>query len=116
MLQSLDYSVTFPSTGRSFQNSIQFAPGLTTIMGRNESGKTMILEMIRYAFFGKEALRGVASDYKNLRVTLSAEVKGHDVLIERVPRKETLAVDGEVRAVGADAIKRYPSPIAAWFA
>ena len=103
MLKSLDYSVTFPTTGRSFQNRIEFAPGLTAITGRNEAGKTLNLEMIGYCLFGKEALRGFASDYKDLTATLNLEVKGQDVLIVRA-KKEALTVNGEVIAVGAQAI------------
>lgn len=105
MLKSIDYSVSFPTTGRCFQNRIEFAPGLTAITGRNEAGKTLNLEMIGYCLFGKAALRGLASDYKNLTATLHLEVKGQDVLIERA-KKETMTVDGEVVAVGADAINR----------
>lgn len=105
MLKLLDYSVEFPTTGRSFQNRIEFAPGLTAITGRNESGKTFVLEMIGYCLFGKAALRGLASDYRNLVATLNLEVGGKDVLIERA-KKETLTVDGDVLAVGAEAINK----------
>lgn len=105
MLKSLDYSVTFPSTGRTFQNRIDFAPGLTAITGRNEAGKTINLEMIGYCLFGKEALRGAAGDYKSLVANLNLDLGGKDVLIERA-RKETLTVDGEVKAVGAEAINK----------
>jgi DNA repair exonuclease SbcCD ATPase subunit len=103
MLKSLDYSVSFPTTGRSFQNRIEFAPGLTAITGRNEAGKTLNLEMIGYCLFGKDALRGLASDYKNLTATLHFEAKGLNVVIERA-KKETLTVDGNIEAVGAQAI------------
>ena len=105
MLQSLDYSVQFPTTGRCFQNRIEFAPGLTAITGRNEAGKTLNLEMIGYCLFGKAALRGLASDYKNLTATLHLTIRGKDVLIERA-RKETMTVDGVVEAIGAEAINR----------
>lgn len=105
MLKSLDYVVSFPTTGRTFQNRIEFAPGLTAITGRNEAGKTLNLEMISYCLFGKSALRGLASDYKNLTATLALEIRGQDVLIERA-KKETLTVDGEVRAIGAEAINK----------
>ena len=105
MLKFLEYAVSFPTTGRSFQNRIEFAPGLTAITGRNEAGKTLNIEMIGYCLFGKDALRGLASDYKNLTATLSLEILGKDVLIERA-KKETLIVDGNVEAVGAAAINQ----------
>lgn len=105
MFKSLNYSVEFPTTGRSFQNQIEFAPGLTAITGRNEAGKTIILEMIGYALFGKAALRGLASDYRNLAVSLVVDVNGQEWVLDRA-RKETFTVSGEVVAVGADAINR----------
>lgn len=103
MLQLLDYSVEFPTTGRSFQNRIEFAPGLTAITGRNEAGKTLVVEMIGYALFGKDALRGLASDYRNLTVTLALQVRDEEWAIVR-SKKEEFTVNGEVVAVGAQAI------------
>lgn len=103
MLQLLDYSVAFPTTGRSFQNRIEFAPGLTAVTGRNEAGKTLIVEMILYALFGKDALRGLASDYRDLTVTLALVVRDEEWVITRAKREE-FTVNGEVVAVGAQAI------------
>lgn len=105
MLKSLSYSVEFPTTGRCFENQIEFAPGLTAITGRNEAGKTIVLEMVGYCLFGKAALRGTASDYKNLVANLALRVGDKEVVIDRA-RKETLTVDGEITAVGADAINK----------
>ena len=105
MLKSLGYSVEFPTTGRSFSNQITFAPGLTAITGRNESGKTLIVEMIGYCLFGKDALRGAAADYKNLVANLTFDLMGAEVVIDRA-KKETMTVDGEVVAVGAAAINK----------
>lgn len=106
MLRSLYYNVEFPSTGRLFENRIEFAPGLTAITGRNESGKSLIVEMILYALFGKSALRGMASDYKNLKVELCLTVLGKNIIIKRYPKHELLTVDGIETAVGADAINK----------
>jgi DNA repair exonuclease SbcCD ATPase subunit len=105
MLKSLNYKVEFPTTGRCFENQIEFAPGLTAITGRNEKGKTLIIEMIGYCLFGSKALRGQASDYKSLAATLAFEARGKSVLIERA-KKETLWIDGNIEAVGADAINK----------
>ena len=63
MLKYLAFDVKFSSTGKQFQRKIQFEPGLTVITGENEGGKSLILEMIEYAWFGAAALRGQASDY-----------------------------------------------------
>lgn len=106
MLRYLEYSVAFPTTGREFANRIEFEPGLTAVTGRNEAGKTLILEMISYALFGKSALRGAAGDYRNLVVTLELDTLGSAVRIERARNRETLIVDGEESAVGAEAINK----------
>src|ERR1041384_6226770 len=52
MLKYLAFDVKFSSTGKQFQRKIQFEPGLTVITGENEGGKSLILEMIEYAWFG----------------------------------------------------------------
>jgi DNA repair exonuclease SbcCD ATPase subunit len=62
--------------------------------------------MIGYCLFGKAALRGLASDYRNLTATLALVAAGKDVLVDRQKRTETLTVDGEVTAVGAEAINK----------
>lgn len=109
MLTHLDYSVEFPTTGRSFSNRIDFAPGLTAITGRNEAGKTVVLEMLRYCLFGKSALRGQASDYRNLRAKLVLRVNDRDWTIERTARSEQLFVGGDLVATGASALdKKIP--------
>ena len=76
MLRSLFFSVTFPTTGRSFSNDITFQKGFGAICGPNEQGKTLILEMIRFSLFGTAALRGKSDDYKNLKVELEFTVRG----------------------------------------
>lgn len=69
MLKRIKYKNTFPSTGRTVEGDVTFEKGLGTITGPNEAGKSFILEMIRYAFFGSAALRGKAADYAKLDVT-----------------------------------------------
>lgn len=49
---------------------IDFQKGYTAIVGANESGKSMIFEMIGFSLFGTTALRGRAEDYKKLEATL----------------------------------------------
>lgn len=100
MLRKLDYSVTFSSTGRTLKEAVLFQRGLGAITGPNESGKSMILEMIRFSFFGSGALRGTADDYKTLKVSLEFDLKGKTYLIERTSTKAKLSLDGEVLATG----------------
>lgn len=70
MIRRLEYAVRFAATGRELSASLDFPKGMTAITGPNEAGKSMVVEMIRYAFFGSEALRGVADDYARLQVQL----------------------------------------------
>ncbi|WP_181173128.1 AAA family ATPase [Mesorhizobium sp. B2-4-1] len=83
MLNSLEYSVQFPSTGRTLANDINFQSGFGAIVGKNESGKSFILEMIRYSLFGTSALRGKAEDYKSLKATLTFAAKGETYTTKR---------------------------------
>lgn len=90
MLRSLQYGVTFPTTGRSLAADVVFENGFGTISGPNESGKSMIVEMVRYCLFGSSALRGKAEDYKALKAKLGVTIKGTEYTIERNGRNATL--------------------------
>lgn len=106
MIKSLTYSVTFPTNGLSLSGAFSFQPGLTAVTGDNGSGKSFgTIEMARYMFFGKKALRGPASDYKTLTGKMVVEIKGRDYTISRTPKGESIKDDeGEVLAVGAEAV------------
>lgn len=67
-----------------------FEKGLTAITGRNEAGKSLIAEMIRYALFGSAALRGTAEDYKKLHVELDFVVRGEPHSVVRKGSKAVL--------------------------
>jgi DNA repair exonuclease SbcCD ATPase subunit len=68
---------------RHANSTFEFQAGQTAITGKNESGKSVTLEMILFALWGSAALRGVADDYKKLAVTLQFVVKERRYLIER---------------------------------
>ncbi len=101
MITRLKYNTKFSSTGRSFSNEINFKPGFTVISGRNEGGKSLILEMIEYALFGVAALRGSASSYDILEVELDFTVRGEAHKVVRNGTRITLDKD---KAVGAKAV------------
>lgn len=75
-----------------------FEKGLTGLIGPNESGKSLITEMVRYALFGSAALRSDASDYKGLHVELDFEVAGVDYTVVR--KGTTVALSGGQQASG----------------
>lgn len=49
-------------------------PGLTLITGSNECGKSVFMEMILFALFGSECLRGPKSDYAEVKATLTTSL------------------------------------------
>lgn len=70
--------------------TFHFDKGLTGVTGPNESGKSLIVEMIRYALFGSAALRGKGEDYKKLHVELDFTVAGEDYTVLRKGTKVEL--------------------------
>lgn len=107
MINSLKYSVQFPSNSVALQQDLVFQPGLTAITGENGSGKTFgSIEMFRYMLFGKKALRGPAGDYKTLDAEMLTDIGGKPFTIIRNRKVEQLKSGDEVLAVGADAVNK----------
>lgn len=100
MLKSLDYSVTFASTGRALEASVEFQKGFGAITGPNGAGKSMILEMIRFCLFGSAALRGRTEDYGKLKAALVFDLKGHTYTIHRTINSARIARGDDEIAVG----------------
>jgi len=100
VIRSLKYEVTFPSTGKTLSNELTFDLGMTAIVGANGRGKTLIVEMIRYALYGSKALRGQASDYSNLKVELYWDT----LFVLRNGTRAVLYRDGIEIAVGTKAV------------
>lgn len=86
MIKRLYLSNCFSYDERTFD----FENGVTTIAGPNESGKSLIPEMIRYCLFGVDALRGTSDDYKKLVTELDFEVRGQLYRVHRDRRKTSL--------------------------
>lgn len=104
MIEKLTYHAKFNSTGRTISNHLVFKPGITIIQGENESGKSFVLEMIRYALFGSAALRGDKSDYDKLEVTLECTIKNKKYIIVR---KDGKAWVNKNEAVGTTATNNF---------
>jgi DNA repair exonuclease SbcCD ATPase subunit len=94
VLDTLSYDVTFP-TGRRFQRNLTFTAGMTAIIGPNEHGKSLTLELIRFCLFGTEALRGSADDYKKMQAALTFTVRGIRYGVIRGSKVCSFGVDGE---------------------
>ncbi len=95
MLQHLDYRIKF-SGGRVLQASRALLLGLTLITGSNECGKSVFMEMILFALFGSECLRGPKSDYAEIKVTLTTSM----FKVTRTLSTAEVFVDGQLRAAG----------------
>lgn len=91
---------------RHFDRTFEFEKGLTGIVGKNEAGKSLIVEFIRYALFGSAALRGPSEDYKKLHVELWFSVKGSDYHVIRKGSKVILKRDGEDLASGTKPVNQ----------
>lgn len=80
---------------RHHDRTFDLSKGMTSITGPNESGKSLIVEAIRYALFGSKALRGTAEDYKKLHVELDFVVNDKNFQVIRKGTKATLTEKGE---------------------
>lgn len=102
MLRRLYLDNFFKHQDRTFL----FEGGLTGIIGPNESGKSLIVEGIRYALFGTRALRGAAEDYKKLHVELDFEIAGASyTVIRKGIKTELVGIASGAKPVN-DAIQR----------
>ena len=84
--------------------TFEFDRGMTAIIGPNEAGKSLIIEMIRYALFGSEALRGSVNDYKKLVVELDFEVRGQSYQVVRSNGKAALLRGDDIIASGVKTV------------
>lgn len=111
MLNSLSYSVTFATTGRTLEEDITFRTGFGIITGANETGKSFAVEMIRWCLFGSAALRGKISDYKTAKAQLTFSLKGTAYAIERTAATATLLRETDEIAVGTTPVNRKVSEL-----
>ncbi|MFN3201313.1 MAG: AAA family ATPase [Bradymonadia bacterium] len=93
-------AITLKNCFTHHERTFEFKQGLTVITGPNESGKSLILEMIRFALFGSAALRGTADDYRKLEVILDFMVQGAPHQVRRKGNRAWLFRDGEPLAEG----------------
>ncbi len=104
MLNTLTFEAVFSSTGRKIAGNHDFQEGLTAISGANECGKSMRLEMIRYALFGTQALRSPIGNYKTLSAKLIFSVLGVKYSVERGLTQAKLYKGNQVVATGTRAV------------
>lgn len=100
MLINLKFSAIFESTGKKIEGEHCFSTGLSSITGRNESGKSFRLEMIRYALWGVSALRASAKSFSHLDCELIFAVNDINYRVTRNLRSTELFKGDETIAHG----------------
>lgn len=90
MFERIIYDVILAKTGRRLAKDLSFSVGTTAIFGPNESGKSMVLELLRFSLFGMPALRGVAADYTKLDVKTYFKVKQERYCVVRTLSKAVI--------------------------
>jgi DNA repair protein SbcC/Rad50 len=81
-------------------SKIDFADGMTAIVGANGTGKSTILEAIAYVLYGeqrdtRDTIRFFWAEERGLSVALEFELEGRRFLVERKPNDASLRVLGE---------------------
>lgn len=104
MLNSLRFKVTFVSNGKTIEGDHTFQKGLTSITGKNETGKSMRLEMIRYALFGAKALRAESKTYKSLSAQINFTIGGKTYTLSRAGNKVSLKLGTDDLAAGTKSV------------
>lgn len=108
MFKSLSFEVQFkkPRRGHTgqFKDSHTFKKGMTLIYGANEKGKSMRSELLRFALWGRKALRSKVSDYKTVTVDVDFTLKGVDYKIRRTKSDATLYQAGTAIATGTSPV------------
>ena len=110
MIHTLDFDVRFTSSGLHYKSTHTFTEGLIAITGPNESGKSLVLELIRYCLFGTEALRAPLKEYSTLQASLVFEIKGGMYKVARNKKNATLVTmaamqeEKDVLATGTSAV------------
>lgn len=107
MLKYLHYEVTFSTPHKTIKGDVDFEAGLTAITGPNESGKTMVLELIRFALFGTAALRAKLSRYESVLAELKWESNGAEWWVGRMLTRVELRRNKKVVATGATAVNAH---------
>ena len=82
MKQALDY-IRVQNSFAHRDTRVDFKAGRNYIIGNYGSGKSELIEMIGFAFFGTVSLRGKASTYPKLEVELQFNHYGNKFLIKR---------------------------------
>lgn len=117
MLNKLVFKVHFAPTtkypeGQIIKGDHTFEKGLSAITGKNEAGKSLRLEMIRYALWGSQALRGASTSYNSIETELEFVINKRTYKIKRKGNKVTVQAKDENNqwielATGSKPVKEF---------
>lgn len=67
---------------------VKFKEGVNLLSDKNEGGKSLLLSMICFALYGTTALRGSASDYKDLKVNMIFKINNTIYIVDRATKDQ----------------------------
>lgn len=103
MIERITAQARFPDSDAVITSTIQPQLGITAVVGKNGTGKTFLgIEAARWLLFGKAALRGAASDYKDSEVEGKLQLRGQWFTIHRGKKDWIKDATGGVVAVGSE--------------
>lgn len=97
MTPTIDY-IRIKNSFAHKDTTIKFESGCNYIIGNYGSGKSELLELIGFAFFGVVALRGKSTTYPNLEVTLQFNYVNTKYKIIRTVKDGSIIVDNSIKA------------------
>lgn len=106
MIVRIEYKLNF-SNGKEISQCLQLNKGSTLITGANGKGKSLNFEMVGFSLFGTKALRGVAGDYKRMKVELDICINGKKFTIKRTKSKSEVFFEGEPVASGTKPVNQW---------
>lgn len=106
MISTIDF-IRIRNSFAHTDTTIKFEAGCNYIIGNYGSGKSELLEMIGFAYFGTIALRGKATTYSKLEVTLQFNYSGVTYKIIRTVKDGSISIDKEVKANTTTGINTY---------
>lgn len=96
----------------------EFGSGLVAIRGRNEAGKSSLLEAVAFALFGTKALRDSLDSVvtwgkpvKDLKVTLEANLGGRHLTFVRSKNGAEVICEGVPFVTGQNEVSKYAAEL-----
>tara|TARA_X000001388_G_scaffold60537_1_gene45926 strand:+ start:13691 stop:15715 length:2025 start_codon:yes stop_codon:yes gene_type:complete len=106
MISKIQYDLTF-SNGKTIRQDLELTAGSTLITGANGKGKSLNFEIVGFSLFGNKALRGVAGDYKRMKVEVTLSINGETYTIKRTKSKSEVFHKDEMIVSGTKPVNQW---------